>query len=118
MSILHWGSVPKAESHEDWSKRSAEGAPPGVYTPNMSEADRHRWKAKKIGGKTPRIEIRKSVVGFEIVKPGKYESIPYSQMLVIVTPKSVTISGNGPMQFSDQEYRELTQAVNEAKEAL
>ncbi len=47
---------------KDWKKISADSAPPGVYTPNMNEDDKLRWKAKLVGkrGGIKQVEIRKT----------------------------------------------------------
>lgn len=47
---------------------SADGAPPGVYVPNMSDEDKEKWLAKVAYGKTdyPQAEIRKGG-GFVII---------------------------------------------------
>ena len=59
-------------SIEQWKSISADGAPPGVYCPNMTKKDMLEWKAKLISGKKgsiPRVEIRKT---FE-----KSNNLPY-----------------------------------------
>lgn len=51
MSILSWEKPPRRTSVENWKSISADGAPPGVYSPNMSQEDRLKWKAKLVGKK-------------------------------------------------------------------
>lgn len=62
MGVLSWDKPQRAVSVEEWKGISADSAPPGVYTPNMSREDRLKWKAKLIRPKDtpPRVEIRKS----------------------------------------------------------
>ena len=48
-SVLMWEKPEKVMSVEAWKSISACGAPPGVYTPNMSEEDMFKWKAKLVG---------------------------------------------------------------------
>lgn len=101
MSILYWQTPKKAMPREEWEKISADGAPPGVYVPNMSQADRERWKAKRIGGADRRVEIRKTLGG--------------TQMLMVVRPDgSVRLSMNQGAQFSLDDLREFNYAVDEA----
>lgn len=62
MTLLMWDKPEKIMSTEAWaSLYSADGAPPGVYVPNMSTADMLRWKAKLVGTRSgqPRVEVRK-----------------------------------------------------------
>ncbi len=101
MKLLNFEEPKKAMSTDDWKKISADGAPPGVYRPNMSREDMYKWKAKKIGGKDPRIEIRKSGNG--------------SQMLLVVRNDTVQFSSNGKIIL---ETEELMAAIAEAKENL
>ena len=102
--VLKWDKPKKVMTDAEWQSVSADGAPPGVYVPNMSEQDRLAWKAKAIGGKDPRIEIRKSVRG--------------AQVLIVVRDESVRMSMNGTSQFSRDEWAELNLAVAEATEYL
>lgn len=104
MSILDWSRPGKVMTTEEWQAISADSAPPGVYTPNMSREDALRWKARHVGGKHPRVEIRKTVDG------GSH----YAQLLVVVTLEDVTVSMNGRAQFSMREFTELDEAVSEA----
>lgn len=102
--ILRWDAPKKKLTDEAWRSISADGAPPGVYTPNMSDEDAKTWRAKKIGGKDPRVEIR--------VLKG-------SQMLVVVRPEGyMTVSMNGPMLFTPSDWADFQSAVEEAREVL
>lgn len=101
--ILRWDKPKKKLTDEAWRSISADGAPPGVYTPNMSDEDARTWRAKKIGGKDPRVEIR--------VLKG-------SQMLVIVRPDCVRISMNGPTLLEGVDWDDFQSAIAEAREAL
>jgi hypothetical protein len=110
MGILSWGQPTRVKSIEAWKSLSADGAPPGVYSPNMSAADMKKWKAKLIGprGGDPRVEIRKT---------------SGAQILIIVRldnklNSNVTMSMNGPAWFSFKSLDELPMAVEEAREAL
>jgi hypothetical protein len=118
MSILSWAKPPRAMPAEEWKAISADSAPPGVYVPNMSDEDAYRWRAKKIGGQDPRVEIRKTVTGQ--VRKRKYgEYATYAQILLIVRPDgSVNVSMNGTADFSRTESDEMFAAVAEAREVL
>ena len=37
MGILMWDKPNKKLSRKEWEAKSADGAPPGVYSPNMSD---------------------------------------------------------------------------------
>jgi len=105
--VLNWDKPKKVMSTEDWKSISADGAPPGTYTPNMSSGDREKWKAKKVGGKDPRIEIRKTAVGQDATGQNHY-----AQTLLIVRPDgTVVMSANGKALL---EADELMAAIVEA----
>ena len=119
MGILKWDEPQKVMSTDEWKAISADGAPPGVYVPNMSKADELAWKAKLVGVTTeyPRVEIRKSSYALVliIVSLGqgfkqKYKSMPEGT--------NVQISMNASAAFDWQEWAEFDQAVQEAREAL
>lgn len=123
MGILDWDKPKKAMSTEEWQSISADGAPPGVYVPNMSDDDMKKWKAKLIGGKNPRVEIRKTVAGSPRPAPKRMQSwtatiTNYAQVLIIVDADSVRISANGTMDFQITEFIELDAAVKEARLVL
>lgn len=124
--VLSWDKPPKAIPHEEWLAISADCAPPGVYTPNMSEADQYRWKARLAGQRTPgelRAEVRKTVHSAGTGRthrenPG-HRWATFAQILVIVYEDGeVRMSANGQMAFSPQDWADLSLAVEEAREAL
>lgn len=116
--VLNWNKPERAYPIEDWKGFAADSAPPGVYTPNMSDADARKLNAKLVGHKSghPQVEIRTSKFG--------------SQLLVIVSINknikykgyedkcNVRISANGPVKFSFENWAELQEAVEEAKVKL
>jgi hypothetical protein len=121
MSLLMWDKPEKIMTTEEWRAISADSAPPGVYVSNMSHDDRLRWKAKKIGGGDPRVEIRKTVIpppAGPIVNGRRNRRGSYAQMLVIVRPDGVTMSMNATAEFPHAEFTELIVAVTEARAAL
>ena len=101
--ILDWSKQPKKMSTREWMSISADCAPPGVYTPNMSDEDARKWRAKKIGGADPRVEIR---------------TLRGSQMLIIVRPSQVRISMNGPVELDGDAWTDFKYAVEEAQAVL
>jgi hypothetical protein len=101
VSLLYWQTPKRAMPREEWEQISADGAPPGVYVPNMSQADRERWKAKRIGGADRRVEVRKTLAG--------------TQMLMVVRPDgSMRLSMNQGAQFTGRDFRDLITAYDEA----
>jgi hypothetical protein len=112
MGILTWApyygrpdGIERVMSTEEWENLSADGAPPGVYTPNMRREDMFKWKAKHVRGKDPRVEIRKTV--------GRYV-----QVLIVVRDSGVTMSMNGTASFDNEEFNQLDQVIGEARYVL
>lgn len=128
MSVLMWDKPEKMMSTEDWLKISADGAPAGVYTPNMSQDDLFKWKATLIGTKkgTPRVEIRKSFSKRDETTSGCFYVGVYCQCLIIVSlgdvdnmgDCNVLISMNGKAGMSFTEINEFNLAIAEAKLVL
>lgn len=122
MGVLHWEKPERIMSVEDWKQISADGAPPGVYTPNMSKEDMLKWKATLVGKTTdnPRVEIRKT---FSWHNGKKYpDSVNhYCQTLIVVHKNdhpSVLMSCNGKIAASLQEMEDMHVAIKEAKDML
>ena len=121
--VLNWNKPEKIMSVDKWKSISADSCPPGVYTPNMSDKDNFKWKAKLIKGKNPRVEIRKA---FQKTNNKQYpNSINYfAQSLIVVSLKSevkdcnVVLSLNGKAGMSFDELDEMVQAIQEAKDVL
>ena len=112
MSLLSWDKPKKARSTEGHNKKfQSDTGIPGTFVPNMADEDKYRWKAKKIGGKNPRVEIRKTTDG----KSPLDGSNAYAQILLIVFPDSLQFSMNGKAVL-DQD--ELVQAIAEGSGAL
>lgn len=106
MSILDFEKPKKlnpTKEHQD--RYSSDSGILGTYVPNMSDADRMKWKAKKIGGDGPRVEIRKTLRGTQL-------------LLIVYKNGSVAMSANGKMVFHDGDFEELGQAVKEAQAIL
>ena|SRR5271154_473106 len=123
MKILDFGKPQKVlptEVHNRMYRSSARAA--GTYVPNMSTEDRMKWKAKKISGKDPRVEIRKTVTGtdptLKSVQMGFSPQRVSSQILVIVRSDKVVMSANGRVVFDNKTWSELQLVVQEAKEIL
>jgi hypothetical protein len=99
---------------EEWRAISADSAPPGVYTPNMSAADARKWKATLTGrGDHRRVEIRKTVTSPE--GTGRRHC---AQLVCTVDEHGVRISANGTLDFEGPEFDNLVRAVQEAHDAL
>lgn len=102
MSLLWWDKPAPATPPADHQRTySADGAVPGAYVPNMSAEDRHRWKARRVGGVDPRIEIRRGM--------------PNGSLLVmVVRPHGVTLSMNNKVQFDDTGWEDFCKVRDEA----
>ena len=131
MNVLSWDKPKRAMTIESWKGISADSAPPGVYTPNMSDEDKMKWKAKGFGGEDPRVEIRKSfhfcklngkqdeIGGRKYAKYNNYGS----QVCVVVRlddtyEPNVLMSANGKIPMTFAELKQLEEGISEAVEYL
>ena len=127
MSVLSWDKPEQLMSKKDWKSCVFDGGPPGSYVPNMSDDDRKKWKAKYIGGKYPRVEIRKTfttrhhVQAVIVVSPtGK----PLGKMTWVVQEPdfgseiNIKMSMNGSAHMTFDEFDNLWAAINEARLVL
>lgn len=109
MGVLYWGTPAKAAPPEEWEEISADGAPPGVWTPNMSRPDMLRWKAKLIRGKRKadgmRIEVRKTVEGAQL-------------LMVVFEDGTMQVSANGKLFLRAEDWMDMKLAVAEARDSL
>lgn len=117
-SVLMWERPRRVMSKEQHQSISADGAPPGVYIPNMSRADRLRWKAKLTGTrrKKPQIELRRN--GMVIVVAG---SKGYKYKARDRGPKfahHMHITSNDAQVFDMAGWTTLVHAVEEARQVL
>ena len=114
--ILSWDKPKKLQTHEKWASVTADGAPPGVYVPNMSKADGEKWKAKLVGGKNTRVEIRKSVKGTQILIIVSLTGTPIQERHW--RNINVVMSMNGKSTLTFEEMDQLYQGVQEARKVL
>ena len=127
-----WDKPQKVETTEEWrDNHGADGAPPGCYSPNMSAADRRRWKAKLTGTKSgfPQIEIRKDSTVIILSRRGyKYRhydtrqgDFPERRPWTLAQADAkvcVHIASAGPLQLTLDELDEMQQAIKEAMNIL
>lgn len=127
--VLTWDKPKPIMSKADWSANQADSAPPGTYMPNMSEADRMRWKAKLVGTTKgfPQVELRRdSTVIVLSLKGYKYkyydtrrsfENIEkakkYSRNVDPSEWATIHIASAGPMQLTMDEFKEMETAITE-----
>jgi len=124
--LLRWDKPEKIMSVEAWKDISADSAPPGVYTPNMSKADAESWKAKLVGHKVgrPHVEIRRtfrSVRLFLLVSLGKgykYRTYGRGSGAYDTVGINIHMSCNGALQMTFTEFHALQQVINEATTVL
>lgn len=114
MTLLMWDKPKRIMSKEAWKDISADGAPPGVYTPNMSDEDQATWKAKLVGIKSdnPMIEIRKTCCGTQVLIVVCLDEFP--DQWSRYKGKNVKISQNGPAYWSSKEINTLGVVIHEA----
>lgn len=127
MGILSFDKPKKLRSTKDHNdKHTSDSGVDGTYVPNMSKTDQEKWKAKKIGGTDPRVEIRKTINGYDPTlryqkKDKKGKPVPNcgAQILAIVRPDcSVILSSNGRMAFDAVTWSELDLAIVEAVKSM
>lgn len=124
--ILSWDQPEKVMAKEEWKSISADSAPPGVFTPNMSEEDKLKWKAKYFGGRLPRVEIRKTTVnGTQVLImvtlggfPHKVDKYYPDGMEHKSQKCNVRISQNGPAFYSFDDWNNFNAAIEEARQVL
>ncbi len=131
MGILRWDNPARAIPKEEWLKISADCAPPGVYTSNMSEEDAATWRAKVTGQRRGQlqVEIRKWLCNAQLViivglhgynyKHYRVEKDPEHPWMGITTEgKNVHMALNAGAMMTLDEFREIGQAVEEAVDVL
>jgi hypothetical protein len=129
--VLMWDRPPPVVSKEEWLNRSADSAPPGCYTANMSEFDRGRWKAKLVGTKAdfPQVEIRKdstvvvlSLRGYKYrhydTRQGNFPERKPWQRREADNLKCIHIASAGPMQLTLDEFADFQVALVEGMQLL
>jgi hypothetical protein len=92
----------------------------GTYVPNMSEADMNKWRAKHIKGDDERIEIRKTINGVQVLivvfkKPRHVKWNYNNQDEWRKRHENIKISMNGTLDMTDEEYKELRAAIEDAQ---
>ena len=130
MSILSWDTPAKARSSKEHTTMySSDSGVPGTYVPNMDEADMAKWKAKLVGARSdhPRVEIRKSIGGVQLLVIVCADPAPYpvsgDWKAVDVWRRSgtacnVSMSMNGTLRMGFGDWAEFDQAISEAHQAL
>lgn len=124
--ILSFAKPDRVRSVEEWKNdNSADGAPPGVYVPNMSKGDQLLWKAKVVGTRSGdhQIEIRSMAPGSNLVvivngsMPNRDKALRYQKALE-ETPHSIKISANGPTFYTKELWEAFQKAISEAHSIL
>jgi hypothetical protein len=107
----------------------------GGYTPQMSDADARRWKAKKFNISKPnaRIELRKSfernatqifiivaLDGWDLSSKNEHRNEPAKQGWGYMNTAglNVRMSMNGSLLLTFDDWSEINQIVQEAKEYI
>ena len=122
MKYLDFERPKKVMSTEEWLNISADSAPPGVYSPNMSAEDLQKYKAKCIGGEVPRIEIRVSHSCEVLVKvknqhidcKGAGWGSKIAKLAHEHGAKNIKMSMNGAMELTYEEWEVFKAAIDEA----
>lgn len=116
ISRIMWERPKKTQSTESWKSIIADSAPPGVYTPNMSEEDCRRWKGKIVGTRSQRvqIELRKDSMVMVLGGSRGYKYKHYD----IPENGCVHLAIAGSIIFSKDEINVLPQILAEAYDVL
>lgn len=123
MSLIDFNKPKKIRSTEEHNKMyTSDSGVAGTYVPNMSKADREKWKGIHIKGTDERIEIRKTFHGVQVLII-VYKNVRFTDWSVNRNEwcnrhNNVRISMNGKLDMTFEEYDELTKVIAEAKELL
>ncbi len=134
MSILSWEKPNQVNTKDKWLEISADGAPPGVFTPNMSHEDNLKWKARLVGHKVgyPQVEIRRDstviIVSLTGYKYKQYnlrqteENLAKARMFDhdenFTNWPTIHIASAGATMLTFDQFTEFKQAIDEAFEFL
>ena len=122
--ILSWEKASKVlHPEEHAAKYASDTGVPGTYVPNMSEEDMKKYKAISCRGRCPRIEVRVTIAGTQVL--AKFKStllVPdtanwYADVNSEIRKhgsKNVKISMNGPLDMTFEEWETFKQAMDEA----
>lgn len=122
--ILSFAKPKKVMSSEDYASISADSAPPGVYSGNMSQADLLRWKAKLVGSRSGnhQIEIRTTepAANLVVIVNGAMPNVEKRKTWLQreTEPFSIKLSANGPTFYDPNLWGRLMEAVREARQVL
>lgn len=121
MGILTWEKPKRVMTTEEYNAISADSAPPGVYSGNMSQEDSYKWRAKLAGQRSGnlRVEIRKTVSGDDPLESSVHRHGIFAQLLIhVFADGRVRTTQNGAAVFTDKDWDFYQLAVCEARQAL
>jgi hypothetical protein len=123
MSLIDFNKPKKIRSTEEHNKMFAsDSGVDGTYVPNMSDADRKKWKGIHIKGTDERIEIRKSIGGTQMLivvyKKARFTDWKVDRNEWLKNHNNVRISMNGKLDMTFDDYDEFKNVIEEAKEIL
>ena len=135
-TLVMWDKPKQVISKEEWKNISADSAPPGVYSSNMSKKDAATWKGKVVGGKLgrPQIELRKVFSGsFKQLSDEGWGKGFCANVVIIVANKgfkyknikrdesvdyNIHFAMNGGAAMTFAEMEEIQLVIEEAKAKL
>lgn len=123
MSLIDFNKPKKVRSTEEHNQMySSDSGVAGTYVPNMSDEDRKKWKGIHIKGTDERIEIRRTIGGVQLLIV-VYKKISFTDWRVNrdawkTNHNNVRMSMNGKLDMTFDDYNEITQVIEEAKEIL
>lgn len=126
--LIDWNKPKKSRSQKEHNAMfSSDSGVAGTYVPNMSQEDQEKWKGKLINKGKPnaRVELRKSFEATQLLLivaldgwDYKNESRTPDRWGRSTLGKNVRMSMNGPLSLSFEEMQEMSQVIQEAKEAM
>lgn len=106
MTRLSWEKPKKLRPFSEHAQEyQSDTGIPGTYVPNMSLEEKSRWKAKYVGGDDPRVEVRVTIRGIQVV-------------MVIRSSSDVELSMNGKLKGDYLVFSDFKAAIEEANARL
>lgn len=123
MSLIDFNKPQKVRTTEVHNQmHSSDSGVAGTYVPNMSEADKNKWRGIHIKGTDERIEIRKTIGGTQLLVI-IYKNVRFTDWRTnrdewTKSHNNVRMSMNGKLDMTFDEYDEMVKVIDEAKEIL
>ena len=100
-STIYFGPVARAEPIEDWKANQADGAPPGTYVPNMSDADAARWRGDISGWRSEAwcVTARRTIGHCQVV--ARFDHYSDGDFVTLTTNGRICLDAEGSVELAD-----------------